>query len=49
MRFGMLIETTDNHLPGVSSQPNSYVDDLMLLWNLVDLIQVDIVVTRVSL
>lgn len=49
MRFGMLIETTDYHLPGVSFQPNTYVDGLMLLWNLVDLIQVDIVVTRVSL
>lgn len=38
MRFGMLIETTNNHFPGVSFQPNSYVDDLMLLWNLVDFV-----------
>lgn len=49
MHFGMLIDTADSHLPGVSFESNSCVDNLMWLWNLVGLIQVDIVVTRGSL
>lgn len=42
MCFGLLTDITDSHLPRVSLEPDSHVDDVLLLWNLVGLIQVDI-------